>query len=107
MSDIPHCIIHYAFVVSEFTKHQLIAWLSLLTVKNLNLIIEITHNILYNFEIRLTVEQKSSLNKFLDLYKSILSTTVKRDTKYIVIQKNPEAVQLLFKIINNIYGSKL
>ena len=58
MSNIPASIPHYAFVVSEFTDYQLTAWLSLLTPKNLNLIIEITHNILYNYNINLSTEQK-------------------------------------------------
>ena len=104
MSNTPLAVPHYAFVVSEFSDHQLTAWLSLLTPKNLNLIIEITHNILYNNDLKLTPEHKKSLSKFVDIYKSIDCKSVKNHTKYIIVQKNPKAVKLLFDVIKNIYG---
>lgn len=107
MSNIPTPIPHYAFVVNDFNDHQLTAWLSLLTPQNLNLIIEVIHNILYNYNINLSAEQKKGLSKFLPIYKSLETKSVKRETKYIIARKNPKAIKSAFSIINDIYGSKL
>ena len=104
-STIKH-VVHYSYVISNFTTHQIIAWLSLIKCKDYNLIVETIHNILYNYNLPLTIKHKEKLKPFLEIFMSI-DSNLKKDSKHIIIQKNPKAIQVAFQVIYDIYGSTI
>lgn len=99
-------VVHYAYVISNFTAHQTIAWLSLLKCKDFDLILETTYNILYNYDLPLTTEHKKKLKPFEQIFIS-LNSRLNKDSKHVIIQKNPKAIQVAFQVIYDIYGSTL
>ena len=100
-------IIHYSYVISEFSKTQLLAWLSLIKCNDFNLIVEVVHNILYNYELTLTDSHKKQLKPYYDAFLSIVNNSIKKDSKYIIIQKNPRAIKTAFQVVYDIYGSRI
>lgn len=94
----------YCIVISNFSEHQLIAWLKLSQNKDLKLISQLAYNILYNKELNISSKQKRALKKHASIYLTLVHKKSSLDTKYATCNKNPSAILLLFKITKDLYG---
>lgn len=101
---IPKIASAYSIVISNFNQHQLLAWLKLLQNKDLKLISQLVYNILYNSDLNLIESQKRKLKKHTDIYLSLTNKKSTYEIKYIICNKNPSAILLIFQITNDLYG---
>ena len=107
MESIPLNTLQYCNTLKQFAHEQIVCWLNFLQKKELEIVIAIASNLLYNKHIQLTDKQKQSLKPYSEIYIALSNKKLLKKLKHSIAVKNPKAIHLACCITSEIYGSRI